>query len=88
MAEALTPGQAGRKALEQLSELVGAPVERLTGLHRSDDGWSATVEVLELSRVPQTSDVLASYEVELGTDGVLKGFRRSRRYHRSEVESR
>ena len=41
------------------------------------------MEVLELERVPNTMDILATYEVRLSDDGELLGFQRGRRYHRA-----
>lgn len=77
----------GAKAAEELGELLSAPVERVTGMRKSDHGWTATVEVREMERVPQSSDVMADYEVELTGQGSVTGFRRLRRYLRSELES-
>jgi hypothetical protein len=44
-----------------------------------------TVEVLELSRVPSTTDVLGSYEVRLDGNGTLRGYKRLRRFNRGET---
>jgi hypothetical protein len=76
----------GRSAIEQLAELTGQKVEGLSGIHRNDDGWVANAEVLELRRVPETSDVLATYEVELDDDGSVTGYRRVKRYTRASTE--
>jgi hypothetical protein len=77
-------------AKEQVAELTGLEPETVSGLDRDGDGesWVVTVEALELSRVPNTMDVIGSYQVRLSDDGELLGFRRVRRYHRSEVEDR
>lgn len=77
-----------RRALFELARLIGAPAERVIELHKSDQGWAAMIEVLEMSRVPETSDILADYEVELTARGSVLGFRRTRRYLRAEVEGR
>jgi hypothetical protein len=84
-AEADRPPNAGRiaaEALRQLSELTGKDAEGVVGLDRSDDGWTVEVEVLEVSRIPNTTDVLALYEVEVDGRGSLQGYRRVRRYVR------
>ena len=54
----------------------------MVGLDRSDDGWKVEVEVLEVRRIPNTTDVLAMYEVEVDGKGSLQGYRRVRRYVR------
>ena len=76
----------GRAAVQQLAELTGQKIEGLSGIHRNDEGWVATAEVLELRRIPETNDVLASYDVTLDDDGSVTGYRRVRRYTRSQTE--
>ena len=74
-------------AREQVAGVTGHAVETVSGLHRDDGGtWIVRVEVLELERVPNTMDLLASYEVTLSEDGELLGFERRRRYHRAAVD--
>jgi hypothetical protein len=75
-----------RQAMDTLAELVGCPAEGITGIRRDDDGWIVEVEVLEVERVPETSDVLASYEVEIDNDGEIVEFHRLRRYMRTQTE--
>ena len=75
-----------RRAMTILAELTGYPAEGITGIRRNNDGWIVEVEVLEVERVPETSDVLASYEVEIDEDGELVEFRRLRRYLRTQTE--
>ena len=76
--------QFARQAMNTLADLVGCPAEGITGIRRNDDGW--IVEVLEVERVPETSDVLASYEVEIDNDGEIVEFHRLRRYLRTQTE--
>ena len=70
------------QATRQLEELTGRSVEGVTALSRTDDGWSVEVEVLEVRRIPETTDVLALYEVTVDEDGDVEGYRRLRRYVR------
>jgi hypothetical protein len=44
-----------------------------------------TVEVVELSRIPNTTDVLGLYEVTLDRNGEVTSAHRTRRYYRSEA---
>ena len=80
--------EVGQRALEELEALVRCPAEGVSEIRRADNGggWVVMVDVLELERVPETSDVLGSYEVQMDQDGTLTGFRRVRRYLRSQVE--
>jgi hypothetical protein len=75
-------GAIAREGARQLAELTGRAVEGVVGFSRSEDGWTVEVEVLELSRIPNTTDVLAIYQLDLDEDGELDGYRRTRRYTR------
>lgn len=78
-----------RAATGQLSELLGLPVESVSSCERAGDGaWQLSVEVLELSRIPDTTSLLASYDVELDQGGELLGYRRTRRYERGRADRR
>jgi hypothetical protein len=77
-----TASQAAASAARQLLELTGREAEGVTGLERTDDGWTVKVEVVEVRRIPDTTDVLALYDVEVDADGDLLGYRRVRRYTR------
>ncbi len=78
----VTATQVAARAAQQLLELTGKEAEGVTGLERADDGWKVRVEVVEVRRIPDTTDVLALYEVEVDEDGDLTGYRRLRRYAR------
>ena len=77
----------GQLALSQLGSMTGSGVESITGLERTDDGWTVEVVAVELRRVPNTTDVLASYEVRLDSGGELQGYRRMERYSRGDTRS-
>lgn len=86
MAEKLTIRRVGQIALDELSALVGCPAEGVTGIRKGQAGWIVTVEVLEVGRVPETTDVLASYDVHVDGDGDVTEYQRIRRYLRAQVE--
>jgi hypothetical protein len=73
------------EAVTQLQELMGKPVEGVTGMEKDGSDWTITVEVVELSRIPNTTDVLGVYEVRLDREGEITSARRTRRYYRSEA---
>jgi hypothetical protein len=74
-------------ARQQVAGVTGHDVEGISGFHRDNgNGWTVTVEVLELERVPNTMDLLASYEVTMSDDGDVVGIERRRRYHRAAVD--
>jgi len=78
--------EVARRAVRQVAALTGRPVEGVLGMRRGEDGWEVTLELLELRRVPETTDVLAAYEVSLDDHGELREYRRVRRYARSQTE--
>ncbi len=77
------PTQVAASAAQQLLELTGREAEGITSLDRTDDGWKVQVEVVELRRIPDTTDVLGLYEVHTDERGELLGYQRLRRYARS-----
>ena len=78
----MTGTRVAGEAARQLLELTGKQAEGVIGLERTEDGWKVEIEVLELSRIPNTTDVLASYEVSVDSDGELEGYKRLHRYVR------
>ena len=84
--EALSGAKLAMSARRQLGEITGLEPQAVTSLEREDDGtWKVTVELLELARLPETDDVLGAYEAELDASGELLGYRRVRRYARSQA---
>jgi hypothetical protein len=75
-----------RAAIEALRDLTGHTPESATGLMWDGEAWLVTVDVLELSRIPNTTDLLATYVVQLDGDGNLSGYKRTRRFPRGQAE--
>jgi hypothetical protein len=73
------------QARELLRSVRGVEAESVSGIARTPNGWKVTLEVVELRRIPESTDVLASYEVELDGDGKFLGFERGSRYSRSQA---
>jgi Gas vesicle synthesis protein GvpO len=74
------------RAREELQELLGVEPERVSGFERADGGWTVTLEVVDVRRIPESTDVLASYDVTLDDDRKLVSVAQTRRYRRSQVE--
>jgi hypothetical protein len=85
--ERLSALELARAAMTAVEELTGYSSEATTALEWDDDSetWRVTVEVLELARVPNTTDVIGAYEVRLDPQGTLHGYRRLRRFPRGEA---
>lgn len=73
-------------ARDLLEELSGAEVEAVSALDRRGAGWRVTLEAVEVRRVPDSTDVLASYEVDLDGDCELIRYERRGRYSRSQSD--
>jgi len=73
------------RAVEQMQNLMDRKIEAVTGLVKDGDEWTVTLEVLELERVPSTTDVIGKYEVTLDKDGEMTGLERTRRFPRAEA---
>jgi hypothetical protein len=73
-------------ARETIEDLTGYPPEAVTGLQWDGETWLVTVDVRELERIPSTTDVLATYVVQLDDEGNLMGYKRARRFVRGQAE--
>jgi hypothetical protein len=74
------------QARELLQELNGADVESISAVDKTRDGWRVTLETVEVRRVPDSMDVMATYDVELDGDGDLVRYERRRRYARAQSD--
>lgn len=81
----LSAQELGQAALTTVEELTGYEPEAVTGLEWDGDLWQVTVDVLELERVPNTTDVIGQYVVELDEEGTLRGYKRTGRFTRSQT---
>ena len=88
-AHGASPGDASRivkQAREHLKDLLGVDAESVSGLQRSNGSWHVTLDAVELHRIPDSQDVLSSYEVVLDDDGGVVSMERTHRYRRAQVE--
>ncbi|MBU0493733.1 MAG: gas vesicle protein [Chloroflexi bacterium] len=74
-----------QRAKEQLVELTKLPVDTVSGLTKQEDGWHVTVELIELKRIPESTDMLATYDALLDEQGHLLHYQRTRRYLRDQI---
>ncbi|MFD8093935.1 gas vesicle protein GvpO [Streptomyces malaysiensis] len=80
------PAEAARRACEQLDSLIVHETEGVSGVTRDEDGWVVSVDVLEVARIPDTTSLLATYEVRIDQRGELQEYRRVRRYRRGAAD--
>ena len=77
--------KAAEKAKQQLRMITGLEVATVSAVEEHEDGWKAFVNMVELRRVPSTSDVLATYEAVLDEIGEMQTYKRLRRFLRGQV---
>jgi hypothetical protein len=78
--------EAIRKAVEEISGLLGAEVHAVVGVERLEDLWLVTIEIIELERIPLTTSIVAAYQVDLDSTGELVAYRRVGRYVRGRTQ--
>jgi hypothetical protein len=83
----IDPGTVARRAARFVARLSGRRPESVISIERKDEEWRVGVEVVEVSRIPDTADILAVYEARLDADGDLISYRRIRRYARGQLDS-
>jgi hypothetical protein len=81
----LSAAELSRAALTTVAELTGYQPEAVTALEWDGEFWQISVDVLELARIPNTTDLLGEYSVKLDERGTLRGYRRTRRFQRGQA---
>ncbi|MBM3474245.1 MAG: gas vesicle protein [Armatimonadetes bacterium] len=74
-----------QRGKEQLAELTGLQPDTVSSLAQDEKGWRVSVEMIEMKRIPDSQDVLASYQSCLDEEGRLVSYERGRRYYRDQV---
>ena len=80
----LSATELSQAALATVQELTGYEPEAVTALEWDGDLWQVRVDVLELARIPNTTDMIGEYLVSLDEDGTLRGYKRIGRFQRGK----
>ncbi|MFD7512541.1 gas vesicle protein [Streptomyces sp. NPDC059853] len=80
------PVGAARRAGHRLAALTGHTVDGVSAVSPIDKGWRVRVDVVEVPRIPDTTSLMATYEVDLDRDGRLLQYERVRRYRRCATD--
>src|SRR5215216_4330989 len=72
-------------ARQTVGELTGYSAESVSGFQWDGESWLVSVDVCELERVPNTTDVMATYVVQLNDRGGLLGYKRTNRFRRGNA---
>ena len=73
---------------EQLAELTCFKPDTVSSVSKNEQGWHVLVEMIEMKRIPEGSDMLATYETLADDEGNVLNFRRVRRYLRQQIMER
>jgi hypothetical protein len=76
------------EAKATVKDMTSFEPETVSALQWDGESWLVSVEVCELTRIPNTTDVLATYVVQLDDGGGLLVYKRERRYLRGEAAAR
>ncbi|MFB7224927.1 gas vesicle protein [Streptomyces sp. NPDC056227] len=78
---------AAQHASGSLARVIDHHTEGVSAVSRSDDGGCrVSVDVMEVARIPDTTSLLATYEVELDSQGHLLEYQRVRQYRRGSAD--
>ena len=70
------------RAKQQLAEVTGFRPVAVVGSHKDAEGWHMSVEMLEMARLPESTDLLGTYEVDLDEEGNMAKFEKKRTHLR------
>ncbi len=73
------------RAREEFVKLGKKPADGVTGLSKTNGGWSISLEALEKKAIPDGMDVLGMYEIRLDNEGNLLSFERKRLRKRADT---
>lgn len=82
----MTGKEIAERAKAQLADLTGYDIGTVSRMSRDEEGWHVSVDLIELHRVPDSTDMLAVYEALLDGEGNLLSYKRTRRYRRDQAE--
>lgn len=71
-----------RRAAQLVSRSTGLKVDTVSRAVHEDDAWYVQIELVEVPHVPPSRDIMGSYVVVIGDDGVVRAVERMRQYRR------
>ena len=79
---ALAMTDVAERAKRQLAEVTGFKPVAAVGSYRDAKGWHVSVDMLEMARLPDSTDLLGTYVVELDEEGNMIKFEKKRTHLR------
>jgi hypothetical protein len=84
-AKPMTAAQVVMHALKEVAHVSGLDADHVSSVACEPDGWHVTVDLIELRRIPASTDVIAAYDAVFSPDGSLLSYHRRRRYFRDQM---
>ncbi len=72
------------RAKEQLAGVTGFKPVAAVGGFKDDEGWRIVVDMLEMARLPESTDIIGTYVVSLDQEGNMVKFEKKRARLRGE----
>jgi len=72
------------RAKEQLAKVTGFSPMAAVGGFKDEDGWHITVDAVEMTRIPNSTDIIGTYMVTLDLEGNMVKFEKKRARLRGE----
>jgi len=72
------------RAKEQLARMTGFKTVAIVGSYKDEEGWHITADMLEMARVPPSTDIIGTYVAVLDENGDLVRFDKKRSRLRGE----
>jgi hypothetical protein len=85
-ARAINLREAINGVTQQLPFILGMEASRVVAAAKSEDGWHITIELIERKAVPDTQDLIGTYEVSLDEEGELLSYERRSIRRRMDLE--
>lgn len=79
---AVAIAEMAERAKQQLAEVTGFKPVAVVASHRDAKGWHLSVDMLEMARLPDSTDLLGTYEVDLDEEGNMLRFEKKRTHLR------
>ena len=73
---AVAMGQLIQKAREQLGDLTGLELGSTLSARKDDDGWHVQLEAVEKKSLPDSQDILATYDLTMDAGANVLDFNR------------
>jgi len=81
----MNANEVAEKARQEFVRRGKKPADGVTGLSKTEEGWSVLLEALERKAIPDTMDVLGLYELHLDNEGNLLGLDRKKLRKRGDT---